>query len=517
VGPTAVIINGTTVYSKERVNWDVKEFPAAKGQMTGTITVPHDLQGTKSISVNLKTAIYVGTTTTKADSWTLDPIARASTFSTVEADYIGKSVLVNISSTNSTFTHQLWYKVGTSPWYDLGTGIGLEKLFTIDIATANYVRTSMTGTMQLCLRTFQGTTQIGADVYKNVTVSVPDYTPTISDIALTGNALCNGAYVENKSTVSVGAHASTSYGATLTYTATLDGKTYTGIPFTSSPLSAGSKKVWVTVKDSRGKTATLSSSAFTVYEYNPPNILRFTVERQSDGTTVIAHLTARISSLGAKNTKSLSVTLNGQTQTPSSQLYNFDGTLTFTDVPTDSTLTATAKIADYYTSVSKEAILPTVAVTMDFHYSGTGIAMGKVAEHEKLFEVAPDWDIKYKGEIINDFVVEQGTSGIWTYRKWASGVAECWGIRTVNEAKIDQAWESLYYGACPAPLSYPVSFIEKPVETATVTCNDMWTWQATITGNTVSQTARYVLMRPSKADTTTYTVYMQYRVIGKWK
>ena len=26
-----------------------------------------------------------------------------------------------------------------------------------------------------------------------------------------------------------------------------------------------------------------------------------------------------------------------------------------------------------------------------------------------------------------DFIVEQGTEGIWTYRKWNSGIAECWG------------------------------------------------------------------------------------------
>lgn len=26
-----------------------------------------------------------------------------------------------------------------------------------------------------------------------------------------------------------------------------------------------------------------------------------------------------------------------------------------------------------------------------------------------------------------DYVVEEGTSGIWTYRKWNSGIAECWG------------------------------------------------------------------------------------------
>lgn len=29
---------------------------------------------------------------------------------------------------------------------------------------------------------------------------------------------------------------------------------------------------------------------------------------------------------------------------------------------------------------------------------------------------------------LNDYIIEQGTSGIWTYRKWKSGVAECWGI-----------------------------------------------------------------------------------------
>lgn len=33
---------------------------------------------------------------------------------------------------------------------------------------------------------------------------------------------------------------------------------------------------------------------------------------------------------------------------------------------------------------------------------------------------------------IADYVVAQGTSGIWTYRKWNSGVSECWGSITIN-------------------------------------------------------------------------------------
>lgn len=32
--------------------------------------------------------------------------------------------------------------------------------------------------------------------------------------------------------------------------------------------------------------------------------------------------------------------------------------------------------------------------------------------------------VTYAGS--RDLIVEQGTSGIWTYRKWASGLAECW-------------------------------------------------------------------------------------------
>lgn len=37
------------------------------------------------------------------------------------------------------------------------------------------------------------------------------------------------------------------------------------------------------------------------------------------------------------------------------------------------------------------------------------------------------YDQQYSAAMTADHVVEQGTSGIWTYRKWASGIAECWG------------------------------------------------------------------------------------------
>ena len=511
-----ITIGGTTVYQSGKVEWNTYKFPAAKGSTSGTTTVSHDGEGKKTINVVMTAMIYDGVSKTVSGSWILDDIPRASAFSTITGSTIGSAVTVNITRASSSFTHQLWYKVGNSAWYDLGKGIGTSKTFTIDIATASQITTSMSGNMQLCLRTFNGTTQIGSDVYKDVTVYVPDYTPTITNILLTGNNLRDGAYVQSKSAVKVNITASTLYGATIkTYSSKVDGKTYTGATFTSSVLSNGSKSVSVTITDTRGKTATLTSANFTVYEYAPPSITEFRLERFNDGTDVVAYVMGEVSPIGNKNTKTLSVTLHGITKNILVAEYSIDHMITFTGIPTDQTLTATVTIADYYTSIKKDAVLPTVAVTMDFHHSGKGAAFGKVAEHENLLDIA--WDIKYKGDIINDVVIEQGINGIWTYRKWKSGIAECWGTRIIENVKVDKTWGSLYYAEPPESIQYPLTFINKPIETVMMSSDGMWTWYAAASINTTMYTGKYLIMRPDSASTTAYTVYLHYQVRGQWK
>lgn len=47
-----------------------------------------------------------------------------------------------------------------------------------------------------------------------------------------------------------------------------------------------------------------------------------------------------------------------------------------------------------------------------------------IAAPEKVFTVT--------GSIGADSIAEQGTSGIWTYRKWTSGLKECWGKYSVK-------------------------------------------------------------------------------------
>ena len=78
-GPTTVTINGVRAYYKDRVSYSSQTFPASKGSTTGTLTVAHNSDGKKSISVSLATAIYTSTVTTNSGTWTLDNIPRQAT------------------------------------------------------------------------------------------------------------------------------------------------------------------------------------------------------------------------------------------------------------------------------------------------------------------------------------------------------------------------------------------------------------------------------------------------------
>ena len=71
--------------------------------------------------------------------------------------------------------------------------------------------------------------------------------------------------------------------------------------------------------------------------------------------------------------------------------------------------------------------------------------------------------LEYSLGLIRDYVVEQGTDDIWTYRKWASGVAECWG-RFISNVTWNK-WGNVYQGT-PSPqyATYPTGlFSTNPI------------------------------------------------------
>lgn len=69
------------------------------------------------------------------------------------------------------------------------------------------------------------------------------------------------------------------------------------------------------------------------------------------------------------------------------------------------------------------------------------------------------------GKLGIDWIVEEGTSGIWTYEKWASGKAKCWGKFTQNVSAY--ALGAFVVGSTSVS-AYPFNFVSAPILTAMV-------------------------------------------------
>lgn len=408
-GPTSVYINGERVYYSDRKNWDTRAFPAAEGSTSGAIYVAHDAGGDKSIQVSLSTAIYVSAVSTNSGTWELDNIPRQArilqssdfddtqlptvTYNNPLGDSV-ESVEICIADDRAygMYTpYRAINKTGTLSYTFEKADIDLLKNKAVNTLDISFViKTKLYGAYYYDAAYNKFTMTENDDTKPSISVSVEpdnDSLPSIFD----------GVYIQGKSKISASISAQGKYGASISsYSTTVDGKSYSGASITTSAIeNSGEIELTGSVKDSRGFTNS-ANKKINVIPYSAPYITSFTLERQADGTTVIATLKGGISPVENKNTKSFSVTLNGVTQAVAAD-YTVDGTTTFLDVPTDSTLTATAKIEDAFSAVTKDAILPTVDVTLDFHSSGTGIKFGGVAENPNLFEC--DWDVQFNQKL----------------------------------------------------------------------------------------------------------------------
>ena len=146
-GPTTVTINGTQVYYKARTAWSTSQFPAAKGSTSGTITVAHDSNGSKSISVGFSTAIYTSTVTEHGGTMALSNIDRAAPSVSVNVSNItANSIKITVSS--SATANKWWYSLnGGSSWVEFNSSSGASKETTVTGLSPN---TSYT--VQACAR-----------------------------------------------------------------------------------------------------------------------------------------------------------------------------------------------------------------------------------------------------------------------------------------------------------------------------------------------------------------------------
>lgn len=102
--------------------------------------------------------------------------------------------------------------------------------------------------------------------------------------------------------------------------------------------------------------------------------------------------------------------------------------------------------------------------------------------------------LEVKGSQVTDFVVGQGTDGIWTWRKWSSGRAECWGTVTLNPTAD---------GTTSAGTSYStINYVDLPFSMNNMVITGTAQNLCTISNpNSSGSQAAFRLMRPGTMST----------------
>lgn len=168
-------------------------------------------------------------------------------------------------------------------------------------------------------------------------------------------------------------------------------------------------------------------------------------------------------------------------------------------------------------------IVCSIPFNAKIYLAETNIADVSVAETNPVI-VSPrgyegNYGINLSNGIVSDFVVEHGQTGIWYYRKWHSGRAECWGKTSIT-TNFTTAWGSLYICSTIPRQNYPFTFASLPIEIATIRADGAACFGYTESGgnglNTAAQTAQYRAARPVQISEQS-TVYVNYQVSGRWK
>ena len=304
-GPTTVKINGTQVYYKERADWTTYEFPAAKGSVSGSIYVSHNSNGSKSITVELSTAIYYGSVNSYTSNWTLDSIPRKATvtslanFNDTENPVIyfdnpggfKLKPILQIYNDDYTLAYKLVRSKGS---YSSPYTFTLSDSERTEMRNATNKQSEYTITY-VGLETYNGDESLGISNGK-ATYSIINANPVVSMTVSVNNGSLpskfNGLWIQEKSRANVSLEATGVYNASIkSYYANVDGKTYNSQSFTSDViLNSGTRTVYGYAKDSRNLVGS-ESAEISVQSYSKPLVIPIGTENsilcyRSDGNGV---------------------------------------------------------------------------------------------------------------------------------------------------------------------------------------------------------------------------------------
>ena len=327
---------------------------------------------------------------------------------------LGSAVTIYTNRQSTSTTHTLTYSFGSATG-TIATNVGASVNWTPPLTLANQIPNATSGLCTITCSSYNGGSLTGTRTC-TVTLNVPaTVVPSISAVTVedTNATVVERiqAYVRLLSQLSVSITAAGSYGSTISsYRSMLDGVQYTTSSFTASKRlsTAGEMTLTVTVTDSRGRTATYTTT-FTVLDYTYPSITLFKAERcnadgsaaQVDGTNVRYSFSGKVAALNNKN--GLSCVVYYKLKSATAWTVGEQMTITsYTVTATNKKLTQTfaalssydikVRLTDYFYYVEQAVSIGTKGVIMDFLASGNGIAFGKVAEESECADFG--WPLK---------------------------------------------------------------------------------------------------------------------------
>lgn len=402
-----VVVNGTTYSGTNTIGIAASTTKTLK---SGTTTITHASDGTKTFSYSFSqefaitfSGSSVGTKSSSG-SGTLTTIPRKSTLSASNG-ILGTAQTLTVNRNSSSFTHTITYKCGTASGTVCTKSSSTSISWTPPTSLASQNTSGTSVSITFTITTYNGTTSLGSNT-KTITCSIPsDTAPTVSLTVTdaTGNFDTYGAYIQGISKFNVQLTDAGSSGSTISSRkTTANGKTYTAKSFTTGVLtSSGTLNVNTTVTDSRGRTASASKS-LTVLAYSAPKISNVSVKRcnssgtsASNGSYLCLTFSSTVSSLNNQNTatyvlKYKKTSASSYTSVTLSSFANnysvSNGTYIFA-ADTSSSYDVILEVTDAFKTVDSNGSGSSIKKLFSFLSRGLGIALGKVAELEGVFDV----------------------------------------------------------------------------------------------------------------------------------
>lgn len=323
---------------------------------------------------------------------------------------LGSAVTINISPAVSSWTHNIYYRIGTGSWTRFATGVKSNYSWIVPLTIASSYPTATKGTITIGLNTYNGSTQIGGTQTVNLDITIPaSVVPSVSAVTVSeaASGLSNFGYVQTKSKLKIVASASGSYGSSIrSYVYDIGSQSYSGLENTYTMgevvRDSGTVAVTVTVTDSRGRTASKTVS-ITVLAYSPPQITHFECSRCGDangsananGQYLKVTFGYSVSQLNNKNKASYllkySVYDDGKWGgLTSGTQYTYSGTyISATAIlNTASTYQVGLVVTDSFGTASFYKEIGTAVRLLSYIVKRFAIAIGKIPEKDDTFEVA---------------------------------------------------------------------------------------------------------------------------------